>query len=154
MQPRSLVLPVWYCLLAVVCSTAALSYTPAKDPASSQISPAVVLMNGADWKLSMGSDGQPWSRCLDMVRKAREYSNGDRLTFVPTHHWMPGPGSFGIASYCWISEDRPSGQRTCLEWTADKLAEFTQSMTLCFAEAFKQGFVVYVRPHLDDGFDK
>lgn len=153
MHPRSLVLAT--CLLAVACSSAsALSYTPDKDPESSQISPAVVLLSEADWKLSVTSDGQPSSRCLDMVRQAREYSNGDRLNFLPTHHWMPGTGSFGIASYCWISEDRPSGQRTCMEWTADKLAEFTQSMTLCFAEAFKQGFVVYVRPHLDDGLDK
>jgi hypothetical protein len=39
----------------------------------------------------------------------------------------------------------------CLQWTAEKLAEFHKSMKYCFTAALKQGFTPYIRPYLDDG---
>lgn len=134
----------------------ATAYTPDKDPGSSQISPSVVLMTEADWMLSHGPDGLPSSRCLDMVARAREYSSGNRLSFVPIFHWLPGPDGLGVDSYCYLesqASDNGSGD-ACKPWTPDKVAEFKESMTLCFMEAFHLDFVVYVRPQLQDGLNK
>lgn len=130
---------------------AAVAYTPTQDPQSVQLSASVLLMGEYDWALSTGSDGKPWSRCLDMVWRARRYSNGNKLNIVPTHHWLPNSNGLGVASYCYMHTSSIGGSATCLPWTAAKLAEFKASMTYCFTEAFRQGFVPYVRPHLDDG---
>lgn len=137
----------------LVCSC--LAYTPTKDPASGQLSPSVLLMGEFDWQLSTGADGRPWSRCLDMVWRAKKYSNGNKLGFTPTHHWLPNSDGLGVASYCYLHTSGAVGDKgSCLAWTPEKLAEFKRSMTLCFTEAFKQGFVPYVRPHLDDGLNR
>lgn len=142
-------------LLALSHAPVAAAYTPTKDPASAQLSPSVLLMGEFDWKLYAGSDGKPWSRCLDMVWRARKYSNGNKLNFVPTHHWLPRDDGLGVASFCYMSTSgQPGDKGTCLAWTASKLAEFKKSMTLCYTEAFKQGFVTYTRPHLDDGLNR
>lgn len=142
------------CLLALLAMVpAVVSYTPDKDPASSQISPAVFLMNEDDWKLSFGPDGKPSSRCLDMVARAREFSNGNRLSFVPTFHWLPGLNNLGVNSFCLMASNNTNGP-ACVPWTPEKVADFKQSMTLCFMEAFSHGFVVYVRPNLEDGLGR
>jgi hypothetical protein len=131
------------------------AYTPSKDYRSGQLSPSVLLMGEFDWTLSTGRDGKPWSRCLDMVWRARAVSNGNKLNFVPTHHWMPNSNGLGVASYCYMHTSGAVGDKgSCLPWGPEKLAEFKKSMTLCFTEAFKQGFVPYVRPHLDDGLNR
>jgi hypothetical protein len=142
------------CVLAMVVSVAA-AYTLTKNPASGQLSPAVLIMGEFDWKIHTGADGKPWSRCLDMVWRARKYSNGNRLNFVPTHHWLPNENGLGVASYCYMHTTGEPGEKgTCQAWNPEKLAEFKKSMTYCFSEAFKQGFVPYVRPHLDDGLNR
>lgn len=142
-------------LLLVALAAAAAAYTPTKDPASVQLSTGVLVMGEYDWSLSTGSNGQPTSRCLDMVARARQYSTGNKLNFVLVHHWLPNSDGFGVASYCYMHTGSGSPgdgtQGTCLPWTAEKLAEFKRSLTLCFTEALKQGFTPYVRPYLDDG---
>jgi hypothetical protein len=130
------------------------AYTPDKDPASSQISPSVLLMNENDWKLSYGPDGTPSSRCLDMVARAREFSGGNRLNFVPTFNYVPGPNGVGVGAFCYLPSDSTSGDVQCIHWTPDKVAEFKESMTQCFMEAFNKDFVVYLRPNLQDGLNK
>lgn len=89
-----------------------------------------------------------------MVWRARKFSNGDRLNIVPTHHWLPNSNGLGVASFCYMHSSGAGDKGTCMAWTAEKLAEFKRSMTYCFTEAFKQGFVPYVRPHLDDGLNR
>lgn len=126
-----------------------LAYTLDKDPASSQISPSILLMNEVDWTLSYAADGTPKSRCLDMVARAREFSSGNRLNFVPTFHWLPGNNGFGVYSFCFLGLDG-----SCVPWNPAKVAEFKESMTLCFMEAFNKDFVVYLRPNLQDGLNK
>lgn len=158
MKPRSWLcccaVAAWLLLAASTAVTVAEAYTPTKSPASGQISPAVLIMGEYDWALSTGSDGKPWSRCLDMVWRARKFSNGDRLNIVPTHHWLPNSNGLGVASFCYMHSSGAGDKGTCMAWTAEKLAEFKRSMTYCFTEAFKQGFVPYVRPHLDDGLNR
>lgn len=143
-------------LLLVAMTAAAAAYTPTKDPASVQLSPGVLVMGEYDWTLSTGPTGQPTSRCLDMVARARQYSAGNKLNFVLVHHWLPNSDGFGVSSYCYMhtgSGNQPGDgvQGTCLPWTAEKLGEFKRSLTYCFTEALKQGFTPYVRPYLDDG---
>jgi len=137
--------------ILIIKAGAAVAYTPTKSPKAVQLSPAVLLMGEYDWALSTGADGKPWSRCLDMVWRARKFSNGNRLNIVPTHHWLPNNDGFGASSFCYMHTSGAGDPGKCLAWTAEKLAEFKRSMTLCFTEAFKQGFIPYVRPHLDDG---
>lgn len=135
-------------------SSAAASYTPTKDPAAVQLSASVLVMGEYDWALYTGSDGKPWSRCLDSVWRARKYSSGNRLNFVPTHHWFCGSDGWGVSSFCYMHSSGAGDKGSCMPWTPSKLAEFTKSMTLCFTEAFVQGFTPYVRPHLDDGLNR
>lgn len=148
---------VWLLLLILCSSTTCKPSTdmPTKDVNAAQLSPSVLLMGEFDWSLSNGSDGQPWSRCLDSVWRARAVSTGDRLNFVPTHHWLPGPDGTGVSAFCYLHTSGAAGDRgTCLPFTPSKIAEFRTSMTHCFAEALRQGFVPYVRPHLDDGLNR
>lgn len=130
-------------------AAAAAAYMPTMDPKASQLSPSVLLMGQFDWKLFEGEDGKPWSRCLDMVWRARRFSTGNRLNFVVTSHWLPGSDGTGVSQFCYL----PSSGG-CQLWTPAALAEFQQSMTLCLAEALEQGFIPYIRPHLDDGLDR
>jgi hypothetical protein len=141
-------------LLLVACAATAAAYTPSKDYRSGQLSPSVLLMGEFDWALDVGRDGKPWSRCLDMVWRARSVSKGNRLNFVPTHHWMPREDGFGVSQYCYLHTTGGSDRGTCLAWTPGKMAEFKKSMTLCLAETLRQGFIPYVRPHLDDGLNR
>lgn len=143
----------WLLLAAVVClllaATAAAAAAPGQDASGVQLSPSVLMMGYFDWKLFDGRDGRKWSRCLDMVWRARRYSAGNRLNFVPTHHWLPESDGFGVSQFCFMPSGGP-----CQPWTPAVLAEFKESMTLCLAEALKQGFIPYVRPHLDDGLNR
>lgn len=142
-------------LLLVACAaTAAAAFSPSKDPRSGQLSPSVLLMGEFDWALSTGRDGKAWSRCLDMVWRARSVSKGNRLNFVPTHHWLPRDDGFGVSQYCYLHTTGGSDRGTCMSWTAGKMAEFKKSITYCLAEALRQGFIPYVRPHLDDGLNR
>jgi hypothetical protein len=143
--------PAVVVLLALVGAAAAYS---AKDPRSGQLSPSILMMGEFDWALSTGGDGKPWSRCLDMVWRARSVVKGNRLNFVPTHHWMPREDGFGVSNFCYLHTEGGGDKGTCKSWTPGKLAEFKKSMTLCFAEALRQGFIPYVRPHLDDGLNR
>lgn len=141
-------------LLAAAGAATAAAYTPTKDANSGQLSPSVLLMGEFDWALSTGGDGKPWSRCLDMVWRARSVSKGNKLNFVPTHHWLPRDDGFGVSQYCYLHTSGGSDRGTCMSWTPGKLAEFKKSMTLCLAETIRQGFIPYVRPHLDDGLNR
>lgn len=141
-------------LLLVACAATAAAYSPTKDSRSGQLSPSILLMGEFDWALSTGRDGKAWSRCLDMVWRARSLSKGNRINFVPTHHWLPRDDGFGVSQYCYLHTTGGSDRGTCLTWTPGKMAEFKKSMTYCFAEAFRQGFTPYVRPHLDDGLNR
>lgn len=80
-------------------------------------------------------------------------SGSSRLNFVPTHHWLPDPDApNGIASFCYIDTVAPSSEATtganeyrCFPWSQPRIQEYTQAMTVCFAEALRQGLTVYVR---------
>lgn len=72
------------------------------DPRAGQLSPSVLLVGEWDWQESTGSDGKPWSRCLDMVWRARSVVSGNRLNFVPTHQVIPP--SFWLHSVCSLCE--------------------------------------------------
>lgn len=141
-------------VLLMTCAATVTAYTPTMDARSGQLSPSVLLMGEFDWALFTGRDGKPWSRCLDMVWRARSISKGNKINFVPTHHWLPRDDGFGVSQYCYLHTTGGSDRGTCLTWTPGKLAEFKKSMTYCFAEAFRQGFTPYVRPHLDDGLNR
>lgn len=138
----------------LLMAAAAMAYTPNKDPTAIQLSPGALVMGEYDWALS-GTDTKPASRCLDMVARARKYTNSNKLNFVVVHHWLPNSDGFGVSSYCYMHTSGVSPgagvEGKCLPWTAEKLAEFKKSMTLCFTEALKQGFTPYIRPYLDDG---
>lgn len=142
-------------MLLIGMAAAAVAYTPTKDPAAVQLSPGVLVMGEYDWALSTGPTGQPASRCLDMVSRARQYSAGNKLNFVLVHHWLPNTDGFGVSSYCYMHTNggQPGDgvEGKCLPWTTEKLAEFKKSLTYCFTEAIKMGFTLYVRPYLDDG---
>lgn len=142
------------CLLLLAFAGAAAAYAPTKDYRSGQLSPSVLLMGEFDWAMSVGRDGKTWSRCLDMVWRARSITKGDRLNFVPTHHWLPRDDGFGVSQFCYLHTSGGGDRGTCMSWTPGKLAEFKKSMTYCLAEALRQGFIPYVRPHLDDGLNR
>jgi hypothetical protein len=90
-----------------------------------------------------------------MVWRARSVSKGDRLNFVPTHHWLPSTRGFGVSGFCYMHTTGVEGDRgRCLPWDTAKRHDFKTAMQYCFAEAMRQGFVVYVRPHLDDGLNR
>lgn len=146
-----LVMTIWSCM-----AVAAMACTPTKDPAAVQLSPSVQVMGEYDWVQQSGTGGQPSSRCLDMVARARRYISSSKLNFVVVHHWLPNSDGFGVSSYCYMhtsSRASPGAgtQGQCLAWTADAVAAFKKSMANCFAEALKQGFTPYIRPYLDDG---
>lgn len=87
-----------------------------------------------------------------MCRRAVE-ANSSRLNFVPTHHWLPDENApNGISSFCYIDSVRPSTEDTtgsneykCFPWSQATIQEYTAAMTMCFAEAFRQGLTLYVR---------
>lgn len=144
-------------LLVVTMAVAAMAYTPTKDPAAVQLSPSVQVMGEHDWVQQSGTpSGQPTSRCLDMVARARRYSSSSKLNFVVVHHWLPNRDGFGVSSHCYMhtssgASPGAGAQGQCLAWTADAVAAFKNSMTNCFTEALKQVFTPYIRPYLDDG---
>jgi hypothetical protein len=88
-----------------------------------------------------------------MVWRAKRLNRGNRLNFVPTHHWLPGEGGYGIGSYC-FQQNNGANQIVCSGWTRQLLTAYERGMTVCFAEALRQGFIPYIRPHLDDGLGK
>ncbi|KAF6266415.1 hypothetical protein COO60DRAFT_1474808 [Scenedesmus sp. NREL 46B-D3] len=126
-------------------------FTVDMDPRSAQLSPSVLLMGYFDWQIIPDANGKPWSRCLDMVWRARRLARGNKLNFVPTHHWIPGAEGFGIDHFCYMYKDESDAMK-CAQWDQPKIDEFERSMTHCFAEAYRNGFTPYVRPHLDDGY--
>jgi hypothetical protein len=89
---------------------------------------------------------------IPLCRRAIE-SGSSRINFVPTHHWLPDPDApNGIASFCYIDTVAPSSEATtgtneyrCFPWSQPRIQEYTQAMTVCFAEALRQGLTVYVR---------
>jgi hypothetical protein len=89
-----------------------------------------------------------------MVWRARTVVKGNRLNFVPTHHWLPREDGFGVNQFCYMHSEGGGDKGTCKSWTPGKIDEFKKSMTLCMAEAMRQGFIPYVRPHLDDGLNR
>eukprot|EP00882_Tetradesmus_deserticola_P018626 GHRQ01020005.1.p1 GENE.GHRQ01020005.1~~GHRQ01020005.1.p1 ORF type:complete len:310 (+),score=87.36 GHRQ01020005.1:1110-2039(+) len=137
--------------MAVAANVDGPPFTVDMDARAAQLSPSVLLMGYFDWQIIPDANGKPWSRCLDMVWRARRLARGNKLNFVPTHHWIPGEDGFGIDHYCYMYKDA-SDSMLCGEWTQAKIDEFEKSMTYCFAEAYRNGFTPYVRPHLDDGY--
>jgi hypothetical protein len=112
---------VWVCLLLATMAAAAasspLELLGATDAA--QLSPSIMLLSETDWKMFLGLDGKPHSRCLDMVARAREFTTGNKLNFVPVSNWLPKFDGLGISSYCYM----PFGNTTqtgdkleCLAW--------------------------------------
>jgi hypothetical protein len=89
-----------------------------------------------------------------MVWQAKK-AGSTQLNFVPTHHWLPPRGGGantadgGVGSFCLMTGS--NGSPNCVPWTQDLVNQFKDGMSLCFAEALRQGFTLYVRPHLDDG---
>ena len=98
----------------------------------------------------MKATGKPWSRCLDQLWRAVKRTGSSNINFVPTHHWLPPPGRSGIAAgvgqYCTM--DGTDGSPRCIGWTPALVNEFRDSLAVCFAEAFRMGLTVSVRPHL------
>eukprot|EP00775_Hariotina_reticulata_P013864 gene13864-13986_t len=143
-----------FLLVAAMNNVLALNSIPV-TAASRQMSPAVMLIGKFDWQVEPNSPtGQPWSRCLDMVWRAVS-AGSNRINFVPTHHWMATEDTVnGIKSFCFmhheVEGDFGSGN-ICSPWTAAMIAQYRSAMTLCFAEALRQGLTLYIRPHLDDG---
>jgi hypothetical protein len=126
-------------------------FTVDMSPKAAQLSPSILLMGYFDWQIIPDANGKPWSRCLDMVWRARRLSRGNKMNFVPTHHWIPGSEGFGIDHFCYMYKDA-NDRMQCGDWDQAKIDEFERSMTFCFAEAFRNGFTPYLRPHLDDGY--
>lgn len=128
------------------------------NPLAAQLSPSVLILGETDWKLVLGSDGKPGSRCLDMVTRARELTTSNKLAFNIFQNWLPGPDGLGVQSLCYM----PAGNNTslggnklgCMLWTVQKLVEFKEGLATCFLEALKSGFVPYVTPQLVDGLNK
>jgi hypothetical protein len=87
-----------------------------------------------------------------ICRRAVE-AGSSRINFVPTHHWLPDETALGgIASFCYIDSIVPSSEATtgsneynCFPWSQARIQEYTQAMSVCFAEALRQGLTVYVR---------
>lgn len=136
----------------VVPAAPVVNFPPPPMPArASQLSPSVLLMGYFDWQNIPDANGKPWSRCLDMVWRARRLSRGNKLNFIPTHHWMPGTDGFGVSKFCYMYKDS-NNNMVCGDWTLQKIQEFEDSMTQCLIETFRNGFTPYIRPHLDDGY--
>jgi len=80
-------------------------------------------------------------------------SGSSKVNFVPTHHWLPDESALnGISSFCYIDTIKQSSAETlgadkysCFPWSKDRVNEYQEAMTLCFAEAMRQGLTVYVR---------
>lgn len=80
-------------------------------------------------------------------------SGSSGINFVPTHHWLPDESALnGISSFCYIDTIKQSSAETlgadkysCFPWSKDLVDEYREAMTLCFAEAMRQGLTVYVR---------
>lgn len=131
------------------------------SPGAAGIGPSILLMGHFDWQNIPDANGKPWSRCLDMVWRARRVSRGNKINFVPTHHWLPRDDGFGVSRYCYMHKDAgvPDSVTTtngmyCSPWNDALIQEFEDTMTTCIAEALRQGFTTYFRPHLDDGLTK
>lgn len=131
------------------------------SPKAGGISPSILLMGYFDWQNMPDANGRPWSRCLDMVWRARRLTRGNKLNFVPTHHWLPREDGFGVSSFCYMHKTPglPNTVTTangmyCSPWNDALIQEFEDSMATCFAESLRQGLTPYIRPHLDDGLVK
>jgi hypothetical protein len=87
---------------------------------AAQLSPSVLLLSEADWKMfQFGLDGKPQSRCLDMVARAREFTTGNKLNFMPFTNWLPKFDGLGVSSYCYMpfgNTTMSGGKRKCLAW--------------------------------------
>ena len=100
--------------------------------------------------VATANTGKPWSRCLDQLWRAAQRTNSTNINFVPTHHWLPPQYQRGVAAgvgqYCTMSGT--NGANTCQSWSPELIVEFREAMTICFAEAFRMGLTISVRPHL------
>jgi hypothetical protein len=86
---------------------------------AAQLSPSVLIMSEGDWKMFFGLDGKPQSRCLDMVARAREFTTGNKLNFVPVTNWLPKFDGLGVSSYCYLPSEnttRSGDKLECLAW--------------------------------------
>jgi hypothetical protein len=86
---------------------------------AAQLSPSVLIISEGDWKMFFGSDGKPQSRCLDMVARAREFTTGNKLPFVPVTNWLPKVDGLGVSSYCYMpfaNTTRSGDKLECLAW--------------------------------------
>lgn len=112
---------VWSCFLLVTMAAAAAS-SPVEllsATGAAQLSPSVLLFGENDWKMFLGSNGKPQSRCLDMVARAREFTTGNKLNFVPVSNWLPKFNGLGVASYCYMpfgNNTKTGDKLECLAW--------------------------------------
>jgi hypothetical protein len=86
---------------------------------AAQLSPSVLLLSEADWKMFFGLDGKPQSRCLDMVARAREFTTGNKLNFMLFTNWLPKFDGLGVSSYCYMpigNTTMSGGKLECLAW--------------------------------------
>jgi hypothetical protein len=89
--------------------------------------------------------------CIRLQRAVKAGSS--RLNFVPTHHWLPDEAALnGIASLCTVQSVGPlesnidgSATYVCTPFSADLISKFRDAMTLCFAEALRNGMTLYIR---------
>jgi hypothetical protein len=113
---------VWVCLLLLATMAAAAASSPVEllgSTDAAQLSPSVILMSETDWKMILGLDGKPQSRCLDMVARAREFTTGNKLNFVPFSNWLPKFDGLGISSYCYMpatNTTQAGDKLDCLAW--------------------------------------
>lgn len=128
------------------------SFSTDMSPKAGQLSPSILIMGSFDWGTTPDANGKPWSRCLDMVWRAKRLNRGNRLNFVPTHHWLPNDGGGGVKAFCY--QYNKDGQLACHEWDREAIQRYQDGMQVCFEEAFRQGVVPYIRPHLDDGLGR
>jgi hypothetical protein len=110
---------VWVVLLARIAMAIAIAATMSAAAAASpverltatgaaQLSPSVMLMSETDWRMFVGSDDKPQSRCLDTVARSREYTSSNKLNFVPFSNWLPKFDGLGVSSYGYM----PFGNNT------------------------------------------
>jgi hypothetical protein len=129
-----------------------------------EIGASIMVLGKYDWEVwryannsanssANNSAKRPWSRCLDQLWRAQRIGSSV-LNFVVTSHWLPPPAGRAsnargaVALYCVM--DGTEGHHACIPWTPALVANFRDSLALCFAEAMRGGLTVSVRPHLDD----
>jgi hypothetical protein len=126
------------------------STTTTPQQSGPPLGPSVILLGAYDWEITPGSDGLPWQRCADSVRRAATASRSSAIQFVPTLGFVLS--STSISSFCMFVSGVPNQPSPCQPLTPVNLADFKRGMEHCFLTALESGArTLAVRPHLDSG---